>query len=248
MRLLVIFALCYSSCTLAQVFHPNAHAHNDYEHPRPLLDALASRFGSVEADIHLIDGDLYVSHHRPRLSEARTFQALYLGPLDSLCKNDVFQGLQQSFILLVDIKTDATRTLEKLIEVLHGYPGLSSPDSPVRLVISGNRDYELITKTAGLSIDGRPKDLGKGYSSDKMPWISDHFGNVMHWNGEGDPSTLEVDKVRALARRVHAEGKRLRLWAIPDREEAWGVLLDAGVDVINTDRLDALDEFLRRRG
>ena len=30
-----------------------AHAHNDYEHTRPLLDALECGFGSIEADIHL---------------------------------------------------------------------------------------------------------------------------------------------------------------------------------------------------
>ena len=42
-----------------------AHAHNDYEHPRPLLDALDHRFGSVEADIYLVDGQLLVT---PRTS------------------------------------------------------------------------------------------------------------------------------------------------------------------------------------
>ena len=34
---------------------PRAHAHNDYEHPRPLLDALSHGFCSVEADVHLVD-------------------------------------------------------------------------------------------------------------------------------------------------------------------------------------------------
>lgn len=247
MRLLVILALFYSWSSRAQDFHENAHAHNDYEHPRPLLDALANLFGSVEADVHLMDGELYVSHNRPALSERRTLGVLYLNPLDSLCVQEGFLQLRRPFILLVDIKTDATRTLEKLIEVLHGYPALSSPDSRVRLVISGNRDYELIQNTAGLSIDGRPKDLGKGYNSKEMPWISDRFGNVMHWNGNGDPDPSEVERVRALARRVHAEGKRLRLWAIPDREKVWAVLLDAGVDMINTDRLEALNQFLKQR-
>src|SRR5262245_58578952 len=33
-----------------------AHAHNDYEHPRPLFDALDQGFCSVEADIYLVDG------------------------------------------------------------------------------------------------------------------------------------------------------------------------------------------------
>ena len=39
-----------------------AHAHNDYEHPRPLLDALDHRFGSVEADIFLVGDQLLIGH------------------------------------------------------------------------------------------------------------------------------------------------------------------------------------------
>ena len=39
-----------------------AHAHNDYLHPRPLLDALGHRFGSVEADIFLDGKQLLVAH------------------------------------------------------------------------------------------------------------------------------------------------------------------------------------------
>ena len=35
-----------------------AHAHNDYLHERPLLDALDHGFTSVEADIFLVDGKL----------------------------------------------------------------------------------------------------------------------------------------------------------------------------------------------
>ena len=36
-----------------------AHAHNDYEHARPLHDALEHGFWSVEADIYLVDGELF---------------------------------------------------------------------------------------------------------------------------------------------------------------------------------------------
>ena len=35
-----------------------AHAHNDYEHERPLYDAIAHGFNSVEADVFLVDDDL----------------------------------------------------------------------------------------------------------------------------------------------------------------------------------------------
>ncbi|MCZ9341415.1 hypothetical protein NGM37_27000, partial [Streptomyces sp. TRM76130] len=49
-----------------------AHAHNDYEHPRPLLDALDHRFGSVEADVYLVDGQLLIAHDAVDLDPART--------------------------------------------------------------------------------------------------------------------------------------------------------------------------------
>ncbi|MDH5250674.1 MAG: hypothetical protein OEW40_16890, partial [Cyclobacteriaceae bacterium] len=43
------------------------------------------------------------------------------------------------------------------------------------------------------------------------------------------------------------ENKKLRLWAIPDNVNAWRVLLDAGIDIINTDKLQELNTFLLNR-
>src|SRR2546428_201080 len=59
----------------------HAHAHNDYEHKRPLLDALDHGFCSVEADIFLVDGKLLVAHELGQTKPERTLQALYLDPL-----------------------------------------------------------------------------------------------------------------------------------------------------------------------
>ena len=39
-----------------------AHAHNDYYHKRPLLDALSHGFCSVEADVFLKNGNLLGGH------------------------------------------------------------------------------------------------------------------------------------------------------------------------------------------
>jgi hypothetical protein len=246
-RLFPIVACFFFGFAQAQVVHPNAHAHNDYEHTKPLLDALQNGFASIEADIHLIQGTLYVSHHRPQPSTAITLEALYLRPLDSLTR---LHGAK-SITLLLDIKSEATATLVALIAVLTKYPVLFPPDHPrsvVQAVISGNRDYNMILNENLVAIDGRPGDLGKGFSPDKMPYISDHYKNWMHWSGKGQPSQKDLDQVRALARRVHAEGKKLRLWAIPDQETAWQALLDAGVDLINTDRLEELSRFLVQKG
>jgi len=55
-----------------------AHAHNDYLHQRPLLDALSHGFSSVEADIHIIKGQLLVAHDEEKAWPTNTLQALYL--------------------------------------------------------------------------------------------------------------------------------------------------------------------------
>src|ERR1041385_3971816 len=86
---LSLFALA-SATVLAHAAPPapllHAHAHNDYEHKRPLLDALDHGFCSVEADIFLVDGKLLVAHELGKTKPERTLQALYLDPLRELVK------------------------------------------------------------------------------------------------------------------------------------------------------------------
>src|SRR3954470_14608888 len=75
-------ALLLALSTQAQVVPlTRVHAHNDYEHKRPLFDALDHGFCSVEADIYLVNGQLLVAHDRSQVKPDRTLQSLYLDPL-----------------------------------------------------------------------------------------------------------------------------------------------------------------------
>src|SRR4030095_11776928 len=80
------------ACLLATAAEPtpllNAHAHNDYEHTRPLLDALDRGFCSIEGDVWLIGGQLLVAHDRGKTKPGRTLQALYLDPLQARVKQN----------------------------------------------------------------------------------------------------------------------------------------------------------------
>src|ERR1700691_2176356 len=65
-----------------------AHAHNDYEHKRPLFDALDQVLCGGEADIFPVDGRLLVGHIRRLLKPERTLESLYLIPLkERIAKN-----------------------------------------------------------------------------------------------------------------------------------------------------------------
>src|SRR5436309_3466114 len=126
----------------------HAHAHNDYEHARPLFDALDHGFRSVEADIFLVDGQLLVAHDRDKVSPARTLQALYLDPLRERARKNrgrVFPN-GPDVTLLIDVKSDAEETyaalrkvLEKYADVLTTFRGQSIETNAITVILSGNR-------------------------------------------------------------------------------------------------------------
>src|SRR5437763_16102083 len=101
-----------SSAGPAVVPLKNAHAHNDYEHPHPLLDALDHGFCSVEADVYLVADELQVGHTRRDLRPGRNLEKLYLAPLRERVRANgdrVYPG-GPTVYLLIDVKTDARPT------------------------------------------------------------------------------------------------------------------------------------------
>src|SRR5437764_15141577 len=75
---LLVFATSLWAGELPAPIRPltRAHAHNDYEHIRPLWDALDRGFGSVEADIWLTGDLLLVAHDKKQVKPDRTLEAL----------------------------------------------------------------------------------------------------------------------------------------------------------------------------
>ena len=240
---------------------PQAHAHNDYEHARPLLDALDHGFCSVEADVWLVNGQLLVAHDLKDAKSARTLQSLYLDPLRwRLAQNDgkVFRG-GPPFTLLVDVKSDATNTYLALRDALRPCASMltkftrdGTETNAVTVVVSGNRARALMAaeKNRLAAYDGRLVDLDSADSRHLIPLVSDNWSLHFKWRAraeEGPLSESERAKLRQLVGRAHQQGRRLRLWSAPDRPAAWQELYDAGVDLINTDDLAGLEEFLGRR-
>jgi hypothetical protein len=106
----------------------HAHAHNDYRHRRPLHDALQRGFCSVEADVFLFRGKLYVGHTWFELRPGRTLEKLYLDPLRRRVrakKGRVWPGGPE-FYLLIEIKTNAKATYAVLAKELARYADILS--------------------------------------------------------------------------------------------------------------------------
>jgi len=238
----------------------HAHAHNDYRHDRPLFDALAHGFCSVEADIFLVDGDLFVAHDREEIRLDRTLRSLYLDPLRKRIKQNggrVYPNGPE-FALLIDIKSEAISTYKTLDKMLAEYRDIfTSFDSEGRrskavlAVISGNRPLGLMesqeVRYAGC--DGRLTDLKSDASANLIPMISDHWARHFTWRGSEPMPAEERRKLKEIVQTAHKKGRRVRFWATPDRpsparDTLWRELLAAGVDLLNTDDLTGLQQFL----
>lgn len=233
-----------------------AHAHNDYLHDRPLFDALDRGFTSVEADVFLVDGRLLVAHTVLELDPQRTLEKLYLDPLRERVRaggGKLFAD-GTSLTLLVDLKADGEATYRALAKTLAHYDDIITvvrdgrlEQKPVTVIVSGERPRETIAaeKVRYVGIDGRLGDLDSKLPSHLLPLISDNWSSHFKWRGEGDMPPAEQEKLAVIVEQAHSAGRRVRFWAAPDRPAMWRQLHAAGVDLINTDDLDGLAEFLR---
>ncbi len=253
-RALLVLALVITASARKPL--PKAHAHNDYEHKRPLLDALEHGFCGVEADIYLVDGELLVGHDRKDLKPGRTLRKLYLDPLRKRVKankGQIYGGIKTEFTLLIDIKSDGKQTYHALSKVLSEYKEILTGTQDgvttkraVTVIISGNRAKEKIVddnpRYAG--IDGRLEDLESGLNKHLLPLISDNWSKHFKWKGEGEMPAEERQKLQAIVKQAHAVGRSVRFWATPEKVAVWRELQAAGVDLINTDDLPGLRRFL----
>ena len=250
----VVLALLFPLIVGAQVIPlEHAHAHNDYEHARPLAEALEHGFTSVEADIWLVDGQLLVAHDRDKVDPARTLESLYLEPLRRIIqqRGGRVYATPYPLTLLIDIKSDSLATYVALDAVLRRYADILTLfadtliiPGPIVAVMSGERALGMVraAHVRYAALDGRLAhlDSARSYPARVMSLISDNWSQVTKWKGEGPPPpTLRADLARIVS-RAHVNGQRVRFWATPDTEPVWQMLREANVDLIGSDNLDAL--------
>jgi alkaline phosphatase len=220
-----------------------AHSHNDYERATPFYAAAALQFGSIEADVHLKDGVLYVAHDAKAITPFRTFREMYLQPV--LRQFELYNGKVyadgSSLQLLIDLKTEGAPTLRALQELLTPYRKYfdrSANPAAVKLVISGNvppasewRQYDPM-----FFFDGRPDSVYPAALHQRIAMLSVDFHQYSNWNGKGTLVPAELEKVTRLVNRVHKDGYAFRFWGAPISKTGYYKLMDLGVDWIGTDR------------
>jgi len=221
-------------------FLPTGHAHNDYKHRRPLHTALRYGYGSVEADVFPVDGELLVAHGRFGCGVDRTLRRLYLDPLAARYRRRGFIHNGQTLQLLIDLKRDPQACLRILKAQLAGYHGMLSTvvDGEIRhgavtVVLTGHRiPYKTAARVANVFCDGRLSTMDN-HKPELTPLVSLPY---------------KRSTARAAIDAVHATGRRVRFFGLPPwpfAHRAWCELIEGGADYISADQLRTYAAFCR---
>lgn len=223
-------------------------AHNDYATSRPFELAYSLQVGYIEADIFLRGDALLVAHHQLEIRKERTLDAMYLEPLRKKVRENggsVYGTSRAQLTLMIDLKSDGAPTLQRLVEVLRGYPELTGC-ATLSITVSGNMPATSTWHQYPdfISFDGRPSQVYTTAELKRVKLISDNCRNYSNWDGTGELPQKDDVALREVINKVHQQGKLLRLWAAPDNPAAWKKWTDLGIDIINTDRVVEVAAFI----
>lgn len=253
---LSVLALLFTSTVFAQsparYTTAQAHSHNDYEQNIPFLRAYYQQFGSIEADIFLRNDSIFVAHDQKYITSKNTLASLYLKPLlVQVEKNNgqIYPDKKLNLQLLIDLKTPGKETIPVLIRELQPYLKLFAPAGPVRIVLSGDvpTPQEFSQYPDYLFFDGRPEINYSKTQLERVGLISQSFTNYTKWNGKGILEKKEKEALEAVIKQMHDQGKKIRFWGTPDNINAWKMLMNMGIDYLNTDKVEELGPYLRNR-
>ncbi|MDA6070452.1 alkaline phosphatase [Flavobacterium sp. AC] len=247
-KIITLFCLQFLLIAQAQEYSSsNIHSHNDYASKLPFYEAYSNEAGVIEADVFLVNNELFVAHTSKEINPQNTLKTQYLDPLTIKLKSlggKAYQG-NKPLILMIDIKTEGDATLRLIAQQLKTYPDIIS-NKNIKVVISGNRpslanwkDYPEF-----IYFDGR---LNENYSAEQLSrveMISEDLKEITIWNGKGVMTQTDAEKVQSIIKKVHDQNKKVRFWATQDNVNTWMTLMNLKVDFIGTDNVAELTHFI----
>lgn len=229
---------------------PHGHSHNDYTRKRPLYDALANGFQSLEVDVFFYKKELIVSHTHTFLFWKNTIEELYIEPIDSIYRvqGQLFEEDSAQLILYVDTKNENDSICTGLLDLIGKYPQLFSRWEngkefwgPVKMLSTcyhmENDSLRFIQKNGGLS------EIESDISAVIFPRVNSAYRWVFKWKGKKEMPKDEEQILKDWVKKAHAQNRKIRFWGAGNKEAIWRKLLLEKVDWVNVDKLSKYRAF-----
>jgi len=238
----------------------HGHAHNDYLHKRPLIDALELGYTSIEIDLYYVYRRAKVSHTPLFLSLKPRLKPLYFNPLREIIKTNggtVFTDDSTQLTLMIEFKHAPLKLYSYMKEMLAEFEdileipfGKNKRWGPVRIILMRGPSIDVLLReeTPYFAVDGGYYHLTSDFDATIVPRVSLNYNNYFTWKGKGQMPAHEKELLDEIVSKAKSKGRQIRFWAMPHNEVIWETFLDAGVDVINVDDLKRYAKFERRRG
>jgi len=214
-----------------------AYAHNDYENPRPLADALRLGYRGVEADIFLVEGELRVAHNRKHTKAGRTLQALYLDPLrEVVARCGRVCTDSRPFLLNIEIKESSQAAYDTLCAVLGRYPevlssidhGVNRPGAVETILVGWHPPLAEMERepvrfaSVQLRVQA-PRIVAD--SSAVIRMVSLDYGKKVAWSGRARmPARGRAWLAALVGAKSAGAGRIARVYNVPPRPEIYRVL------------------------
>ena len=245
---IVLFGTLTANAQIKTYTVADAHSHNDYNNNIPFYRAYRKGFGSIEADVFAVNGQLMVAHDKKYIAENRSLKILYTDPLIEQLRTDKKRQLR----LLIEIKENYKAVLPLVIKELKPLQKyFSYPGHPGRLsiVMTGAVPpaNEMLKYPDWILFDVDHLDGFTPQQWAKIGLVSFPFSKYVKWNGKGVLNHDEIAIIKGGIDSVPAMGKKIRFWETPDTKSSWLALIRLGVDIIGTDKIEELGDFLNKK-
>jgi glycerophosphoryl diester phosphodiesterase len=125
---------------------------------------------------------------------------------------------------------------------------------PIKLLITGHRPWKslLTGNERYITADGDIRQSADSLPPHILERVSDPYSQHFSWKGHGAMPAKQKAKLDTLVKVAHDHGRQIRFYGMPQDENVWRTLLDAGVDWINVDELAKFalfyKDYLRTHG
>lgn len=244
---LLCFTLGWYQTFAQQRYTPaNIHSHNDYTRDVPFYHAYNAGTGCIEADVFLRDKELMVSHDTAHITFNNTLRKMYLEPLQKeLAKHP------RPIKLFIDLKESYVKLLPELVhelKPLDNYINKGDGQAPLTIVITGDFPPPALFKNypSYILFDD---NLQLPYTPEQWKRVAEvslNFANYSKWKATDILPARDEKVLKSVINAVHIAGKPIRFWGAPDNPAAWKKLMELGADVINTDKIDELVNYMQQ--
>jgi hypothetical protein len=229
--------MLFSSQIMAQTAVEKAISSEDHNRKRPLQEALEAGFAGVSIEIEINkEGQL--------LCGKKSFLETYLIPLKTRAEQNngwIYADKIEEFIVVIDFKSDSNLTfskfknaIEPFIDIITYFEGNKRIKKAVKLIVTGNvPKLEIINlEKRFCTLDEPINKLNNDIDAMRISMATINFKKTFDWKGEGTMPNMQYHGYTTYIKLAHKIGRTVRVKNIPENANAFGILLEAGVDLV----------------